>query len=153
MSKELETISDSEISEFTENETTFFVKHGMTYAGENLLELAKEGGNISADIKKPVYQYIFGFIGYKFESVEREDGEPFESVVFLTPEGRHLSTTAQVVKNVIKEQLEQSPFIMKDEAGNFIMKDGFILTTETIYPTAFTYYEKRGNHGGYAKLL
>jgi hypothetical protein len=125
----------------------------MTYAGENLLELAKEGGNISADVHKPVYQYIFGFIGYKFESVEREDSEPFESVVFLTPEGRQLSTTALVVKNVIKERLEQSPFVMKDEAGNFVMKDGFILTTETIYPTAFTYYEKRGNYGGYAKLL
>jgi hypothetical protein len=149
MKNEIETIADEGL---TSSESTFFVKQNMVYSAENILSLAKEGGNISSDLKKPVYQYIFGFIGYRFDHVIVDEKE-FESVVFLTPDGRQLSTTASVIIDMMHQIFEQSAFVAKDETGNIKMKDGFCLTTEVIRPCAFTYYEGRGNHAGYAKLL
>lgn len=129
-----------------------FANLGLTFAGKNLLELAKETGAVNEDKKFPVYEFLFSFVGYKFEKVKLEGKEEFESVLFLSPDGTVYSAASTTIAKQMREEFESSPLVAKDEVGNFKMdKAGFIQTTEPIEPI-FTYYEGRGDYAGYSKL-
>lgn len=145
----LSTSENSELLTMNKRNRLSFSNIGITFSGESLKDLAKERGAVNTDKKYPVYEYPFEFVGFKYSMMEKDDKQ-MESVIFLSPEGRQFSTFGSVILDEVKA-FEKSEYVSRDEAGSIKMENGFFMTTEKIEPV-FTYYEGRGDFGGYAKL-
>lgn len=146
-----------DIAEYNPNELmnrNSFTKIGFAFSGENLIDLAEKSG-LKTPEGNPVFP--FDFVGYKIETVKLEDSKSgelkeFESVLFLSSEGKIYNTSSKPVINDIRNKLEPSEFVARDEIGNLIMINGFIQLREIIEPV-FEYVKGAGEYGkGYGVL-